>query len=373
MQAWLQAGSIVAVTRVMFLAVAYGASWLLSPTGEGGGAFTSMWNRWDAVHFFTISRHGYVAALGDPNRTAFFPLYPLLIRALSELGLNPIIAGLCISAAASLVAATYLFRLAERASDDSGGRRAVLYLMLFPTAVFLVAPYSEALFLAGAIPAFYYAKRRQWQFVGIPAAVAMGTRVAGLFLLMGLLAEFLAQRDFSAGKMARAGAALALGALPLVAYGAYLGVIKHDPVHFLTAERLGWHRSFTSPITSFVSTWRVFADARLGRFQVTNGPRIIWAGELVAALAGILFTVWAVRKREWGYAVFMGVTMAVLLTSGTTYLSIPRMLLMLFPIMLFLAEWTRKHPVAHEAVLGVFAPLAVAGLLIFTRGTAWFY
>jgi hypothetical protein len=103
------------------------------------------------------------------------------------------------------------------------------------------------------------------------------------------------------------------------------------------------------------------------------GPRLLWLGELAAAALGTGFTIWAVRRREWGYAAFMGSLMAVALTSGPLYLSVPRHLLGLFPIPLLLAGATRDRPLAAAALLGILAPVATLGVLIYTRGTSWFY
>jgi hypothetical protein len=103
------------------------------------------------------------------------------------------------------------------------------------------------------------------------------------------------------------------------------------------------------------------------------GPRFLWFGELAAAALGVVFTVWAVRKREWGYATYMGSLIIVVLVNGPTYLSTPRHLLALFPIPLFLAQATRDRPLAAQALLAFEAPLATLGLLIYTLGTAWFY
>ena len=80
---------------------------------------------------------------------------------------------------------------------------------------------------------------------------------------------------------------------------------------------------------------------------------------------------WALIKREWGYAGFMGALLVFLVTS-TMYLSVPRMLLSMFPIVLFLAEWTGRDTRRHEAVLLVFAAIAMLGVVAFTR-QAWFY
>ena len=271
-----------------------------------------------------------------------------------------------VSVASTVVALAYLHKLAEEETGPGAGRRATLYLALFPTAVFLVAPYTEALFLAGAVPAFYYARRRRWHLVGLPAMVAMGARFAGVFLLLGLAGELFRQRRRSRGVVIRAGAAIAAGALPLLFYSAYLAQVKDDAFHFVTDQREGWGRELTNPIAAFTKTW--------GISQADHYPSdwiFAWRLEVVAALVGVGLVVIAVKAGEWGYAAFMGSMMAVLLSS-TWYFSIPRMLLTFFPAALFLARATRNRSELHEIALVLLAPLAALGVVAFTSG-AWFF
>ena len=55
--------------------------------------------RWDASWYLVIARYGYRPELGryTSSRTAFFPLYPLGLRALSVLGSPPVLAGVLLS------------------------------------------------------------------------------------------------------------------------------------------------------------------------------------------------------------------------------------------------------------------------------------
>jgi hypothetical protein len=364
---WREASGILLATRAAFLLVAYAASWFLA-SGEGGlelGAL-DIWARWDALHFFTVAEHGYSGPNAGPFGTAFFPGFPLALRALSAVGLSPVAAGLLVSAAASLVAFAYLHKLAEHDVGRGSGRRAVLYLALFPTSVFLIAPYSEALFLAGAIPAFHLARRGRWVLSGVPAAVAVATRFAGLFLLFGLALEFLRQRAAGRPRARDAAAGLALGAVPLLAYAGFLAATKGSALRFFADQRLGWGRELTDPVSAFLSTWNTWAGA-----QYPSNWLFAWRLEIVAAMAGVALVAWAIAKREWGYAGYMGAMMAALLLS-TWYFSIPRMLLSLFPAVLFLAEVTRGRPAAHELTLALLAPAATLGVIVFTQG-AWFY
>jgi hypothetical protein len=366
-RAWVEAGIAVLVVRAAFLLVAYAAAWLLA-TGEGPlrDGVLDIWNRWDAPLFQRVAEFGYTDPRTDPHATAFFPLLPLLLRGLHATGLSYVAAGMLITTVATLVAAVYLYRLAEEDVGAGAGRRAVLYLALFPTAVFLVAPYSEALFLAGAIPAFYYARRGRWHLVALPAAVAMASRAAGLFVLIGLASELLRGRDFRRGTLARAGAALGAGAAPLVAYGAYLAKVKGNAFQFFVDQREGWLRDFTGPLEAFRRTLQI-----AGAEGAPTNWIMSWRLERVAAAAGLVVVAVALRKREWGYAAFMGTMLAVLMTS-TWYFSIPRMLLSWFPAAIFLASFTSRSQARHDYILALFAPISCLGVVVFTSN-AWFH
>ena len=363
--AWRTAITIVVVTHLAFIALSWAGSYFLG-TGDGPPevGVVDLWNRWDTEHYVDIAEYGYESPETHEFAEAFFPLFPMTIRALSLVGFNPVFAGMLVSAIASVVALAYIYRLAEEELYPGAGRRAALYLAVFPTAVFLTAAYSEALFLAGAIPAFYYARRSEWRSVGIPAAIAMGTRIAGVFLLLGLAVEFIRQREFDRSKIQRAVASAAIALVPLIAYMVFLWIENDDPFYFFTAQREGWHRVLTNPIESFTTTWDTFYG------DYSSNWLIAWRVEIAAAIAGVFFVGWAYVKREFGYAVYMGTLLLPLLVSSW-YLSIPRMLLSMFPIPLFIAGVTRDEG-RHDLVLATSAIFAALGVLVFTSGQ-WFF
>lgn len=309
---------------------------------------------------------GYEGPGSFANSYAFFPFFPLAVRALGFIGIPGPLAGLLISAGASWVALTFLIKLAEEEVGEGAGRRAALYLAVFPTAVFLIAPYSEALFLAGAIPAFYYARKARWELVGVPAAIAMGTRFAGVFLLLGLVAEALRQKDLSLRTAFSATLAIVIGLLPLLGYSAFLVRAKGDPFYFVTEQRVGWGRAFVGPVTALRNTIDRWDDP-----TQSTSFLVAYRIEILAALVGIGFVVWALTKREWGYAVFMGTLLGVLLTS-TEYFSVPRILLTFFPAFVFMAQATSTRPRLHEVYLMTSSTVAALGVIVYTRG-AWFF
>lgn len=369
---WVEAAVLVVVTRLVFFAVAYGAAMFLAPgQGPTGEGFLQIWSRWDANHFVIVAEHGWSGPIAEPARAAaFFPLYPLAMRLFMAFGLPPIAAGLVVSTIATYIACVFLMKLADGELGEGSGRRAILYLLLFPTAVFLAAPYSEALFLAGAIPAFYLARQRRWLAASIPAAVAMGSRAAGVFLLFGLFFEYIRQgfvdHRWGGKRLRDVGVCLAVGITPLVLYILFLWLERDSAQQFLIDQSEGWGRHFTAPWKAFMATW----NTRQGLDYPTSWI-FAWRIEIVAAGAGLALTIWALIKKEWGYAAYMGSFIAALMMS-TWYFSIPRMLLSFFPAVLFLAAATRKSPIAHEVALVVLASIATMGVIVFTRG-GWFY
>lgn len=360
--AWRSAATAAVAARAVLISVAYLAAWLLA---DGSGPFREgalgIWNKWDASHLLTIAQHGYFAPESDAHAAAFFPLFPmvtgLLLRVLGE----PVVAGMIVSGVAAVVAGRYLYGLSEMEQVGSG-RRAVVYLAFFPTALFLVAPYTEAMFIAGATAAFYFAKQKRWLLVALPAAIAVGTRAAGVFLLAGLAVEFLAQREFARDKVRDAATALVAGFLPLVAYFIYLQQRTGNLFYYFQMQEEGWGRSFTDPRASFLLTWRTWNDATATNWMM------VWRLEIIAALLGLLAVGWAWHRREWGYATYMGLSLAALLTS-TWYFSIPRMMLSFFPIALFMAT-ARRIP--HDYALAAFVGFATLGAVVYTKG-AWFF
>ncbi|MDP9225819.1 MAG: hypothetical protein M3P18_18660 [Actinomycetota bacterium] len=365
--AWRQAIAATLATRALFFTIAYAAQWLLAgTTGPSHAGVFAIWNRYDATQLIGVARFGYTSPLTDPHASVYFPLYPLLIRALIAVHVSPLAAGLAISTVASCVAFFFLFKLAAERLGEDAASKAILYLALFPTAVFLVAPYVESLFLAGATGAFFYARRGRWGPAGIAVAVATASRAVGVFLVLGLIAEFIRQRDLSRRRIVIATGALAAGSLPVIAYVGYLWHLHGTPLYFLHDEAAGWERHFVGPLISLKNTLSMLEV----RQYPTGWIMTIW-GELAAAVAGLALLAWTIAKKEWGYAVYVGATLAVVLSS-TWYYSLPRLLLALFPLPIMIAELTAGHKSRHDWVMVSFASFAVVGVVVFTSGH-WFY
>jgi Gpi18-like mannosyltransferase len=134
---------------------------------------------WDSTYFVNIAQHGYNSTGKSCCEQAFFPGYPLAIRALTPIFGDARIAALAIPTVAGTVAAMLLWRITSDEFGTAAGRHAVALLALTPYGVFLSLAYSESLFLALALAAWYAALRQRWWWAGIAASAASLVRVNG--------------------------------------------------------------------------------------------------------------------------------------------------------------------------------------------------
>jgi Dolichyl-phosphate-mannose-protein mannosyltransferase len=331
------------------------------------GYATDVWARWDSDFFIRIAQNGY-----DDASAAFHPLYPAALAGLGRVfGGHYILAGLVISLLAGAGSFVLLYQLADKRLGADGARRSVLYLALFPMALFFQAVYSESLFLFLVLAAFVLAERNAFAGAGIVTGLAILTRAAGLALLPALAILAWRSRD-----RPRALGGLAL-ALPVAAiYPLVLWQQLDDPFAFTDAQDR-WHRHFShaGPFgglwDGLVAGWRGLEQFIVGHGTHVAGvsARHAAAENLQAAVFLLLFlwlTVVAWRRFGAPYGLYAAVSLAIPLSypsSRWPLLSLPRFGLVIFPFFLALAALTAGRPRAHAAVVGLsatFLGIAVA-------------
>jgi hypothetical protein len=320
--------------------------------------------------------HGYGEAHGVA--AAFYPLYPLSVAGVGRVfGGHYVVAGIVVSLAAALAAFVLLYRLTETRLGPEGARRAVLYLAVFPTALFLGAVYSESMFLVLAIGAFVLGERRHWLGAGAATGLAMLTRIAGVALLPALVV--MAWRQPNRGR-----ALLRLCVAPLIfaTYPLYLGLDRGDAFAFARAQGF-WNRhlSYAGP---FGGIWDGLRSAWAGVEQLASGSHthVYWtpvrdtdpmraaAVNLEAfAFLVLLIALTVVAWRRFGapYGLFCVVSLAIPLSAPSTrwpLLSMPRFGLVLFPCFMALAV-IGGRPRVHTAIL------VVSSIMLGVAVTQW--
>ncbi|MDP9480814.1 MAG: glycosyltransferase family 39 protein [Actinomycetota bacterium] len=254
---WIFVLVVFAASRLLFMgAGALTAAYLpqAEPAGDplGPSGVLSYWTHWDGAWYSQIATEGYGER--SPESTAFFPLYPVLLRFGSALPGGPALWGVLISLLCTALALFFVYRIAERLFDARAARAATLALAFFPSAFFLNAVYTEALFLALTAGAVWAAGvRRDLLLAGVFGALAAATRNVGVLLMIPLLFEWMRQRrEF--GRRGLLGVALV--PMGLAGYALFLWMRFGEPLLFARQQRAYWEREPTSPLTTAGDAWR---------------------------------------------------------------------------------------------------------------------
>jgi hypothetical protein len=295
--------------------------------------------RWDAKAYVDIAHGGYGAV---PANNAYLPLYPLLMRLLAApLGGGDdayLIAGLLISNLALLVALVYLARLVAIDHDAAAGTRAALYLLVFPTSVFLSVVYPESLLIALSIGAVYHARQGQWVLSGALAALAALRRP----FISAAVALPIAIEAYQRSGLRAAIASAAPAGIALVGWLAVLWRITGDPKAILTAEA-NWGVGPSVPFEAFIDLF----DSRVYGF-----PYVVLGATL---LVGVL-VVLSWRFLRPSLAAYATVVFLISIATGSLTSS-PRYYLAVFPAFMVLAlvarRWAGRAYVALGAAVGV--------------------
>ena len=331
---WLLA-RIVLVSWAVGVMFTSGGGWRM--LGRPNWPFMLFYH-WDSVYFAHIANRGYFGTGSLTTWQAFFPGYPAAARivAFGFGGAHPSIAqiqvGLSIVAAIGSLVATVLFwHLVWQFHGRRIAIAATVLLLAGPYSLFLIASYSESLFLTFAIGAWLLAGRGSWMWGGILAAAASLTRINGLFLVAALVVLYIRSRQ-ARGLNYRGGAIglAAIGFSGTGLYFLYLWVRTGNLFAWSTAETLGWDRTTRLPWATFSETLTYALTLPMfdGRMQA-------WL-EIVFAVLLVLACVLLVRRRLWAEAVMVGLTLLSLMTSSS-YLSLARTSVVLFPIPILLA------------------------------------
>ncbi len=185
----------------------------------------NMWARWDSHWYLSIAKSGYQFNPHGPSTAAFFPLYPRLMRLVRHFvpmrqDAGWMVAGIILSNIALVVALCYLVLLIRMDFEKEIADRAVWYVLIFPVTLFFSAVYTESLFLALVVPAFYYARKSRWLVASLLGFIAARCRSPGFLLIVPFAFEYLAQKNFRWREIR-----IEIGWLALIPLGLFLHVL----------------------------------------------------------------------------------------------------------------------------------------------------
>lgn len=325
-------------------------------------------SRWDTGFYISIVEEGYKLENVQFPSVPFFPLLPLLMRAIIPLTGDALTAGVIVSNVAMWMAAILFYCLVKEMLDEKVADRAVFYLLIFPTAFFGAAIYTESLFLLTTIGAYLMARRGHWWGAALFGIAATLTRFVGLIVVPLLALEWWRQwRDFGEDQRPLLTTAIAPMMAPLgtLSYMVYLQRAFGDPFAFI-AGSAAWGRMPQSPLATVAQLlqkpaqgWWTAVSA--GHIHLDNWIDFLFV--LFFLSMGIVLLL----KKRWAEAAFVLLGVFIPFNSGLL-MSQRRYMWVLFPVFIQLAQWGR-----HSWVDRTITTTFLMGLALFTAMFANMY
>jgi hypothetical protein len=333
--AWLIAEKYVATAQFNDPEI-YGK--LRMPISLLGKLLLGVWPRWDGVHHLNLAMRGYFdLSVGD---SVFFPLYAGLTRLAAFLtGGEFISAGLLVSTLATIAVLTFIKLLGDRLFGEKAGDWAAVMLAIYPMSVFLIAPFTESLFLALTLGAFLVAYDRKWWLAALLSLLASLTRGPGMAASLAFAVMAWTQWK-EAGGMLKADTWMAMLAALIAPIAGGAGFLAwraragFPPITDVLAEYVGTR--VVDPLTGLARAVVQWAEVR-------DLPTTL---DVVSVVLFIFITVLMFvrpRWRKWELVAYMAGSLVVLLSRSTegaaSLKSISRYVLVLFPAFLVLGDW----------------------------------
>ncbi|MFF8830432.1 hypothetical protein [Streptomyces sp. NPDC015131] len=314
---------------------------------KGHGVWPVLASSWDSNWYLGIADHGYQDRLGtayDSNNLAFFPLYPVLVKAVA--GVTPgsrASVGLVLAVVCSLVAAWGVFAVGDRLYGRRAGTALAVLWGALPVGAVQWMGYTESLFTALAAWALYAVLTGRWYAAAALAVLAGLTRPTGIALAAAVTVAGLA-----AAVRTRAWPPLAAAlAAPLgwLGFVAWVGV------------RLGRWDGYFAVQRLWRNTWDGGADTLREMRELLAYDRtpqlFLVAVSAVMVASVVLYALCLADRQPPVLLVFCGVLLLVVLGSGGVYFPRARFLLPAFPLLAPAAvAVARARPVVAALALG---------------------
>jgi hypothetical protein len=356
---------VVILAKILVFSIGYVTTYVNEPLINGQPAtplsiIMQEFNRWDAPHYVDIAKNWYNTnpAADAYNFIVFFPLYPILIRAITFSFDYVNLSALIVSNVCSIVAFIYLYKLTKLEFNDSVAQKAVVFLSIFPTAYFLTAPYTEGLFFATIIASFYYARLGKWALAGGLSVLAAFSRLGGLLMVPVLIMEYLHQKGW---KLRQVDARILWASLGIAGFLIYLGInyqVTGNAFMFMEIEKNHWFNTLNPLQGLDQAIYWTFNYTYPENFTIGLSPIIFAAFGLATVISSNI--VGLQRRLRPSYVLYMLLTW-MLAVSTSWWVSVPRYVMAMFPMFMLFGLISRRK-IVFVALASVF----LAGLCFYT-------
>ncbi len=337
--------------------------------------FLAPWYRWDTVHYLDIAQNGYSRAF----LTVWPPMYSALIHLLSLTGVAPIAAAVLVSNLCAVGALVLFYRMAGDLSDETANR-ALFFFAVFPTAFFLVAAYSESLFILLAAGCLLAGRQRSLWLAGFLASLAVLTRLQGIILSLPLLYEGITiYCQFRRGKqwhvrlmdLLKLASPAALPVLTAVSFVVYVRFCLRYPWPWETLS-IEWGQHAGWPWEGIIGNFTSLAGIRLLETPINPLAQATDLAAIVFLLimVGLMIKDW--REFPVPYILYTAAGLILILTkidNQGLLVSASRYSLSLFPVFIYAAVKRHKQlsPWANLLVIALGLTLQAVLMVSFAR------
>lgn len=300
----------------------------------------SMWGVHDSGWYLQIAKTWYPDKSKDIIPTdhgeySMFPLYPLLMRMISKLTGYPFIVGILLSNLFLILAAIFLFKLAELKYDSVVAKHSVCYLFLFPTSFIFSGVFSESLYLFLLLACFYYYEKGSYFLSGVTGFFLSLSRVLGVFSIIALSTDLILKSKSGLKPLN-----FKLIYLILIPVGLLLFMLMnkiYSGDYLMFARNAYWNGKFSNP---FLNLWEgLSAD-----FFTFN---------LLAWFTIIFLLVPAFFYKQIPLHYHLVILYSALVPLSFGLMSMPRMCMVAFPFYILLARLTKKYNADQYIVLSL--------------------
>lgn len=356
------------IAAVLYAVSAVASVWLPDPGRQvippfHGWRWLQGWAQWDSGWYSAIAQGGYGYIPGRQSTIAFFPSYPLAMRAVAVVVGNTYAAGVLVTLMSGAAAARLLFGWLCARLTRPQAWAALGLVLLYPYAFFLYgAVYPTAFFVMTVVGAFVLLEHDHPWLAGVVGALATGARPTGVVLVVGLVVRAVERRRaLEVGGAPRRpvwkDAGVLVSGLGVAAFCLYQWRRFGDPFTFITVQS-AWDQE------TGLRTWlkvRFFED--LSTLPDRNPlASLSYLAHAVLTVGALALVPRVFRRFGYGYGVFALLIVLVPAVSTKNFFGMGRYLLAAFPCFAVAGEFLAERP----RLAAVVYPLSALGLVALT-------
>lgn len=310
--------------------------------------FIWSFGNFDGVHYLGIAKNAYSAQFTQ----AFFPVYPIIIRFFSFLtGGNLLISALLISNIAFLAGLILFYKLVALYKNEKIATWSCIFLLSFPTSFYFGAVYTEGLFFLLIMGALTLQEQKRPLLAAVVGSVSSGTRLIGSVFSLTFINKK-PKSIFYAG----------IVILGLLLYMLYLQVKFGNPLYFLTSQSIFGQNRETQTIVILPQVFFRYLKILL----TTHGQLFFNAlFELISTLTALILLVLSFKKVKTSWVVFSLISILLPTLTGTLA-SMPRYIIIAFPIYIVMAEI--KNTYIRVSLIILLSLVSIVTLSAFSQG-----